>query len=95
MELRLNYMFANKMRLWANTNYTHAVNEVIFRDDPVLRDAHRKAAGHAIGQTNSYINNGIYTLLGTRFWAVLSANPTMVINCLVSTTSLTLMLMVL
>jgi TonB-linked SusC/RagA family outer membrane protein len=61
LELRLNHVFANKMRLWANTNYTHAVNEVIFRDDPVLRDAHRKAAGHAIGQTNSYINNGIYT----------------------------------
>lgn len=61
LELRLNYIFRNNMRLWLNTNMTHAVSEVVFRDDPELTPAHRKAAGFAIGQTKTHLDNGFLT----------------------------------
>lgn len=61
LELRLNYVFRNNMRLWLNTNMTHAVSEVVFRDDPELTPAHRKAAGFAIGQTKTHLDNGFLT----------------------------------
>ncbi|MDR0894630.1 MAG: TonB-dependent receptor [Prevotellaceae bacterium] len=57
-ELRFNHTFRNDLRLWANANMTHATNVVKFRDDPELRPAYQKSAGHAIGQTNSYIDEG-------------------------------------
>lgn len=60
-EIKLNYTFNNKMHVWLNTNLTHAENEVIFRDDPELTQAHRKAQGYAIGQTKTYIDNGFLT----------------------------------
>ncbi|MBC5605211.1 SusC/RagA family TonB-linked outer membrane protein [Bacteroides difficilis] len=58
LELRLNYVFNNGIRLWANTNMTHAVNKVKFRDDPVLTPDYLRQAGYAIGQTKSYIDSG-------------------------------------
>ncbi len=58
IELRLSHTFRNKMRLWLNTNMTHATNLVLFRDDPELTQAHRKSEGYAIGQTKTYIDNG-------------------------------------
>ncbi|MDR0573421.1 MAG: TonB-dependent receptor [Tannerella sp.] len=61
LELRLNYTFSNKLRVWANTSMTHAQNEVIFRDDPELYPLYQKAQGFPIGQTKSYINNGFIT----------------------------------
>lgn len=60
-ELRLNHTFRNKMRVWLNANMTHAQNKVLFRDDPELTQAHRKAEGYAIGQTKTYIDNGFLT----------------------------------
>ena len=56
LEVRFNKVFANKMRLWANMSMTHAVNEVIMRDDPALLPSYRKAEGYAIGQTHSFIS---------------------------------------
>ena len=55
------------MRLWLNTNMTHAVSEVVFRDDPELTPAHRKAAGFAIGQTKTHLDNG-FDNLGRYIW---------------------------
>ena len=56
LEVRFNKVFANKMRLWANMSMTHAVNEVIMRDDPALYPSYRKAEGYAIGQQHAHIS---------------------------------------
>ncbi|MBQ9656437.1 MAG: TonB-dependent receptor [Prevotella sp.] len=59
LEVRLNKVFPNKMRLWANMNMTHAINEVVKRDDPDLYPSYRKQAGYAIGQTHAFIDKGM------------------------------------
>jgi TonB-linked SusC/RagA family outer membrane protein len=58
IELRLNHNFTKDLKVWLNTNMTHATNETIFRDDPELRMAYQRNAGFPIGQTRSYLNNG-------------------------------------
>ena len=58
LELRLNKVFPNQMRLWGNFNMTHAENKVLEKDDQPLRPSYQKAAGYAIGQYTSYIDNG-------------------------------------
>ena len=58
LELRINKVFANQMRLWGNFSMTHAVNEVIKRDDPQLAPAYQKQAGYAINQTHAHIDAG-------------------------------------
>ena len=58
LELRLNHMFANGLRLWGNFNMTHARNEVIVKDDQALRPAYQKAAGFGVGQYSSHIDKG-------------------------------------
>ena len=57
-EVRLNYVFRNGLRLWANGNATHAENKVVFRDEPELRPAYQKSAGHILNQNYSYIDTG-------------------------------------
>ena len=59
LEVRFNKVFANKMRLWANFNMTHAVNKIKVKDDPELLPSYRKAAGHSIRQTYTYLDKGI------------------------------------
>ena len=58
LTVRLNKVFANKLRLWGNFNITHAVNKVEFADDPVLKPAYQKTAGYSIGQTTSFLDAG-------------------------------------
>ncbi|MGV3764690.1 MAG: SusC/RagA family TonB-linked outer membrane protein [Chitinophagaceae bacterium] len=58
VELKLNHVFANGIRVWANTNMTHAKNMVVFRDDPELLPAYTKQAGHVLGQARTYLNEG-------------------------------------
>lgn len=58
LSVRLNYVFKNDLRLWANANMTHATNKIIFADDPELTAAYRRRAGYAINQTHSYIDGG-------------------------------------
>ena len=58
LELRVNKVFANEMRLWGNFNMTHAVNEIIQRDDPLLQPAYQKEAGYSIGQNHAHIDAG-------------------------------------
>ena len=56
--VRMNKVFANKLRLWGNFNITHAVNKIDFADDPALKPAYQKKAGYALGQTTSFIDTG-------------------------------------
>ncbi|MDR2145765.1 MAG: TonB-dependent receptor [Tannerella sp.] len=58
LELRLNYVFENRMRLWLTGSMTHAINEVLFRDDPELTPAYQKQAGYKMGQTREFIDQG-------------------------------------
>ena len=58
LELRLNKVLANGLRLWGNFNMTHARNVVLVKDDQALRPAYQKAAGHGVGQYYSYIDDG-------------------------------------
>ncbi len=57
-ELKLNQLFNNGLRIWANVNVTHARSMVIFRDDAELLDAYRRSAGFPIGQTRAYQDYG-------------------------------------
>lgn len=56
--VRSNYVFPNKMRVYANFNITHATNKILFADDPVNKAPYRKKSGFAIGQTTSYLDQG-------------------------------------
>jgi TonB-linked SusC/RagA family outer membrane protein len=58
IELRLNQVFRNGLRIWANASVTHAKSMQIFRDDAELLDAHLKQAGFQIGQTRAYQDYG-------------------------------------
>ena len=78
LELRLNKVFNNGMRVWLNTNMTHAINEVKFKDDPALLPDYQKAAGHAIDQAYSYIDHGNLAtwddVIGSTGWNTLNEN---------------------
>jgi len=58
LELRLNKMFKNGLRLWGNFNMTHAENLVLKYDDAQFLPGYQKTAGYAIGQDHSYLSNG-------------------------------------
>ncbi len=58
LELRFNFKLNNGMRLWANPSITHAVNKVLFRDDPELLPDYLKNAGQQLGQVRSYLSSG-------------------------------------
>ena len=62
LEVRFNKVLRNKMRFWANANYTYAHNEIKLKDDPALIPSYRKAQGYSQGQYVSFIDNGF---LGT------------------------------
>lgn len=58
LDLRFNYKLNNNMRLWLNTNMTHAVNNVISRDDGELLPEYQKQAGWQLGQVREYMEYG-------------------------------------
>lgn len=58
IELRINQPIGKDVRVWANSNMTHATNKTEFRDDPELTPLYQQRAGYAIGQTRTFINNG-------------------------------------
>ena len=60
LDLRFYYLFANKLRLWANTDFTHAKDKIIDADNPELLPDYQKGEGKAIGQTTSYVSHGFY-----------------------------------
>jgi TonB-linked SusC/RagA family outer membrane protein len=59
-ELRINKILPNKVRLWANFSMSHARDEIISGDDPLLKDDYLKKEGKQIDQTYSGISNGYY-----------------------------------
>ena len=58
IEVRVNKILDNGLRLWTNFSMTHAKDKVIEADDPQLKDDYLKKAGKQIGQTRSYLDNG-------------------------------------
>lgn len=58
LELRVNKVFENQMRLWGNFSMTHAKNEVIERDDPEAMPEYQRDEGYSIGQTHSHVDKG-------------------------------------
>ncbi len=56
IELRLNKVFDNGVRVWSNMNYTHAENTIKKVDDAQLLASYRKRAGYSIGQTRTLIS---------------------------------------
>lgn len=58
VEVRLNKVLNNGLRLWANMNFTHAENEVTAWEDPELYPAYRKTQGYQIGQVRTFVDKG-------------------------------------
>ncbi len=58
IEVRLNKVLPNQLRLWAETSLTHAKNKILERDDPALLPAYQKFAGFSINQTRSFVDAG-------------------------------------
>lgn len=54
-ETKLNYRFANSLRVWANMAITHAKDKIIFADDPKLLPSYQKREGYQIGQYRSQL----------------------------------------
>ena len=59
IEVRFNKVFANKMRVWANMNMTHATNEIVVKDDWPNLPNYRKEAGYAIDQVRTFLDKGM------------------------------------
>ena len=58
IELRINKVLPNQLRLWANMNMTHAENKIIVRSDAELLPAYQKQAGYSIGQIRTHVDAG-------------------------------------
>ena len=58
IELNVNKVFHNGLRLWGKFNMTHAENLVTRYDDPQLSPDYQKTAGFSIGQDYSYLDAG-------------------------------------
>lgn len=58
IQLRINKVLPNQMRLWSDLSMTHAKNVILERDDPALYEDYRKQAGYSIGQTRAYVDGG-------------------------------------
>lgn len=60
IDFRYSQRLFNESRLWANFSLTHAVDKVIYRDDPGLLPDYRKRAGFPNRQSYSMIDQGFY-----------------------------------
>ncbi|WP_319590111.1 TonB-dependent receptor [uncultured Draconibacterium sp.] len=60
LQLRVNKVLNNGVRLWGDMSMTHAINEIIERDDPALFEDYRKQAGYSLGQTRTYVDAGYF-----------------------------------
>ncbi len=58
LELNVNKVFKNGLRLWGKFNMTHAENKVTQYDDPQLTPGYQKTTGFAISQDRSYLDAG-------------------------------------
>lgn len=60
IEFHLNKQLPNGIRLWSDLNMTHTQNKVLDADNPALLPAYQKSEGMQIGQTYSYVSQGVY-----------------------------------
>ena len=60
IQLGLNHTFKNDIRVWADFAMTHAIDEVIDRDDPELMPDYQKNAGFQLGQYRNHISSGYF-----------------------------------
>lgn len=60
IDFRYSQRLFNDVRLWANFSLTHAVDKVIYKDDPGLLPDYRKKAGFPNRQSYSMIDQGFY-----------------------------------
>jgi TonB-linked SusC/RagA family outer membrane protein len=58
IELKVQKNF-NKLNTWLRLTHTHAIDNVIYKEDPPLRPDYQKAEGHQIGQNYSVMNQYI------------------------------------
>lgn len=58
LELRVNKVFANQLRLWGNFNMTHAQNKITAYEEPELLPAYQKRVGYAVGQDHANLTSG-------------------------------------
>jgi TonB-linked SusC/RagA family outer membrane protein len=58
LELRVNKVLKNGMRLWGNFNTTHAESKILDRNDAPGLPAYQKQAGYTIGQHHGYLTSG-------------------------------------
>jgi len=60
LELKYSQKIGKNVHLWANASMTHAVDEVVNKDDPALYPEYLKAAGYPNNQSKSTISKGFY-----------------------------------
>ncbi|WP_205195350.1 SusC/RagA family TonB-linked outer membrane protein [Chitinophaga sp. Cy-1792] len=60
IEIHFSKTLKNKLRLWADLNMTHSQNKILEADNPALLPDYQKTEGKEIGQTYSYVSQGIY-----------------------------------
>jgi TonB-linked SusC/RagA family outer membrane protein len=60
IEVKFEKRVRNDWRIWTSLSLARNINEIIYKDDPSLLDAHMKAAGFAIGQTKTTVRTGFY-----------------------------------
>lgn len=58
IEFRFNNTTHSGLHYWLYWTYTHAIDEIIFIEDPELTLAYQKLSGFQIGQTKSEIHDG-------------------------------------
>ncbi|WP_417941268.1 SusC/RagA family TonB-linked outer membrane protein [Flavobacterium sp. RS13.1] len=60
IDFRYSQPISQYLRLWANFSWTHAVDKVIYKDDPELLAAYRQKQGFPNRQSYSMIDMGFY-----------------------------------
>ncbi|TFG89140.1 MAG: SusC/RagA family TonB-linked outer membrane protein, partial [Candidatus Atribacteria bacterium] len=60
IEIKLDKRTNTGWRFWSNLALSRNINKIIYKDDPILLDAHLKAQGFAIGQTKTTVRTGFY-----------------------------------
>lgn len=60
LDFRYSQRLSNEARLWANFSLTHAVDKVIFKDDPELLPDYRKKMGFPNRQSYTLLDKGFY-----------------------------------
>lgn len=74
LEVKLNKSLKNGLRVYSNLSWTTNKDKVIYMEDALLLDDHRKREGFAIGQPKSRLNNGFYNSWDDIYTSVLDGN---------------------